>query len=150
MKIVIQRVTQASVKVGEQTTGQIGLGLLVLCGFVDDDTSDDLDWITKKICNLRIFDDENGVMNKSLIDVDGELLVVSQFTLHALTKKGNRPSYIRSAKAELANSLYVLFKQKLNETVSKPIQTGKFGADMLVSLQNTGPVTIIIDSKKRE
>ena len=150
MKIVIQRVKQANVSVNEHTIGKIGVGMLVLCGFVDNDTAEDLDWITKKLTNLRIFDDQNGVMNKSVIDIDGELLVVSQFTLHALTKKGNRPSYIKSAKAELANALYESFKVKLNDTMPKPLQTGEFGANMLISLQNDGPVTIIIDSKNRE
>lgn len=149
MKVVIQRVSQASVVIDGSIKGQIGKGLLVLCGFVDDDTDDDLQWTAAKIAGLRIFNDPNGVMNLSLADVGGELLVVSQFTLHAMTKKGNRPSYIMAAKPDVAKPMYEKFVQKLREITGKEIQTGEFGADMKVSLLNDGPVTIIIDSKNK-
>lgn len=149
MKVVIQRVSQASVAIDGSIKGQIGKGLLVLCGFVDDDTDDDLQWTAAKIAGLRIFNDPNGVMNLSLADVGGELLVVSQFTLHAMTKKGNRPSYIMAAKPDVAKPMYEKFVQKLREITGKEIQTGEFGADMKVSLLNDGPVTIIIDSKNK-
>lgn len=149
MKVVIQRVSQASVAIDGSIKGQIDKGLLVLCGFVDDDTDDDLQWTAAKIAGLRIFNDPNGVMNLSLADVGGELLVVSQFTLHAMTKKGNRPSYIMAAKPDVAKPMYEKFVQKLHEITGKEIQTGEFGADMKVSLLNDGPVTIIIDSKNK-
>ena len=149
MKVVIQRVSQASVAIDGSIKGQIGKGLLVLCGFVDDDTDDDLQWTAAKIAGLRIFNDPNGVMNLSLADVGGELLVVSQFTLHAMTKKGNRPSYIMAAKPDIARPLYEKFVAKLGGITGKEIQTGDFGADMKVSLLNDGPVTIIIDSKNK-
>lgn len=149
MKVVIQRVTQASVTIEGKVKGQIGNGLLVLCGFVDDDTDDDLQWTAAKIAGLRIFNDQNGVMNLALHDVGGDILAVSQFTLHAMTKKGNRPSYILAAKPDVARPLYERFVQKLHEITGKDIQTGEFGADMKVSLLNDGPVTIIIDSKNK-
>jgi len=149
MKVVIQRVTQASVTIDGRVKGQIATGLLVLCGFVEDDTDDDLQWTAAKIAGLRIFNDNNGVMNLALADVDGELLVVSQFTLHAMTKKGNRPSYIMAAKPDVARPMYENFVAKLHQITGKDIQTGEFGADMKVSLLNDGPVTIIIDSKNK-
>ncbi|MBO4771779.1 MAG: D-tyrosyl-tRNA(Tyr) deacylase [Bacteroidales bacterium] len=149
MKVVIQRVSQASVTIDGIVKGQIDKGLLVLCGFVDDDTDDDLQWTAAKIAGLRIFNDQNGVMNLALADVGGDLLVVSQFTLHAMTKKGNRPSYIMAAKPDIARPLYEKFVAKLGGITGKEIQTGEFGADMKVSLLNDGPVTIIIDSKNK-
>lgn len=149
MKVVIQRVSQASVTIDGIVKGQIYKGLLVLCGFVDDDTDDDLQWTAAKIAGLRIFNDQNGVMNLALADVGGDLLVVSQFTLHAMTKKGNRPSYIMAAKPDIARPLYEKFVAKLGGITGKEIQTGEFGADMKVSLLNDGPVTIIIDSKNK-
>jgi len=149
MKVVIQRVAEASVTIDGKVKGQIGCGLLVLCGFVDDDTPDDIQWIAAKIAGLRIFNDQNGVMNLSIQDVGGDLLVVSQFTLHAMTKKGNRPSYILAAKPDVARPLYEKFVQRLHEITGKDIQTGEFGADMKVRLLNDGPVTIIIDSKNK-
>ena len=149
MKVVIQRVTQASVTIDGKVKGQIDKGLLVLCGFVDDDTDDDLQWTAAKIAGLRIFNDQNGVMNLALQDVGGDILAVSQFTLHAMTKKGNRPSYIMAAKPDIARPLYEKFVAKLGGITGKEIQTGEFGADMKVSLLNDGPVTIIIDSKNK-
>ena len=149
MKVVIQRVSQASVTIDGIVKGQIDKGLLVLCGFVDDDTDDDLQWTAAKIAGLRIFNDQNGVMNLAIADVGGDLLVVSQFTLHAMTKKGNRPSYIMAAKPDIARPLYEKFVAKLGGITGKEIQTGEFGADMKVSLLNDGPVTIIIDSKNK-
>ena len=150
MRVVIQRVSEAAVKVGENVTGQIGLGLMVLVGIEDADTDDDIDWISNKVVQMRIFADENGVMNKSVKDVDGEILLVSQFTLHASTKKGNRPSYIRASKREYAIPMYEKVINQLHQCLGKPIQTGIFGADMKVLLVNEGPVTIIIDSKHKE
>ncbi len=150
MRVVIQRVTQASVEVEKEITGQISLGLLVLVGVEDADEQEDIDWLVNKIVNLRIFDDENGVMNKSVWEVKGSILVISQFTLHASTKKGNRPSYIRASKPEYANMMYEQFKRKLEIALEKPVQSGVFGAHMKVSLLNDGPVTIIIDSKNKE
>lgn len=150
MRVVIQRVSEASVKVDAIITGEINHGLLVLAGFEEADTNDDLMWLTSKIINLRIFNDELGVMNKSLLEIDGDLLLISQFTLHASTKKGNRPSYIKAAKPAAANLLYETFIQLLEQGISKKIHTGIFGADMKVQLLNDGPVTIIIDSKNRE
>ncbi|HKJ42176.1 MAG TPA: D-aminoacyl-tRNA deacylase [Sunxiuqinia sp.] len=150
MRVVLQRVSKASVTIDHQLKSAISLGLLILIGIEDDDTQDDLDWLVKKVSQLRIFDDENGVMNKSLLDVDGEALVVSQFTLHASTKKGNRPSYIRASKPDFAIPVYEQFVTLLSETLGKPIGTGDFGADMQVELLNDGPVTIIIDSKNRD
>lgn len=150
MRIVIQRVQEASVTVADEIVGQIGTGLLVLAGFEETDTTQDFEWIAKKIIQLRIFPDENGVMNRSVQDVQGEILVVSQFTLHALTKKGNRPSYIRSSPPETAKNQYQEFVKILESKYISPIQTGIFGADMKVKLLNDGPVTIWIDSKNKE
>lgn len=150
MRIVIQRVTHASVTIEENLKSKIGKGLLVLVGIEDRDTKEDAEWLAGKIANIRIFDDENGVMNKSVIDIDGEILVVSQFTLQALTKKGNRPSYIKASKAELAIPMYEYFCDKVREQIQKEIGTGEFGADMKVELLNDGPVTIWIDSQNRE
>lgn len=150
MKVVIQRVSKASVVINDNEVASIGKGLLILLGIVDEDTQDDIDWLCKKVVNLRVFPDENGVMNTSLKDADGNVIVVSQFTLHASTKKGNRPSYIRAAKPEIAIPLYENFVKSLQNTLGKTVQTGEFGADMKVHLVNDGPVTIIIDSKNRE
>ncbi|GAB4155808.1 MAG: D-aminoacyl-tRNA deacylase [Winogradskyella sp.] len=150
MKVVIQRVSKASVVINDNEVASIGKGLLILLGIVDEDTQDDIDWLCKKVVNLRVFPDENGVMNTSLKDADGNVIVVSQFTLHASTKKGNRPSYIRAAKPEIAIPLYENFVKSLQNTLGKTVQTGEFGADMKVHLINDGPVTIIIDSKNRE
>ncbi len=150
MRIVIQRVTEASVKVEGEITGQIGLGLLVLVGIEEIDTQQDIDWLSGKLVNLRIFEDENGVMNKSLLDVKGEVLIVSQFTLHASTKKGNRPSYVRAAKPDFSVPMYEAFVQKVENDLGKKVQTGRFGADMKVALLNDGPVTICIDSQHKE
>lgn len=150
MRSVIQRVSNASVKVDGVITGQIQQGLLVLVGIEDTDGQEDLEWLSGKIVNLRIFNDEEGVMNKSVIDIEGDILVVSQFTLHASTKKGNRPSYIRASKPETAVPMYEKFKQQLATAVGKEIQAGIFGADMKVELLNDGPVTIIIDTKNKE
>lgn len=150
MKAVIQRVSQSSVTINEQVAAQIQNGLLVLIGIEDADNQEDINWLTSKIANLRIFGDENDVMNLSLKDIDGEMIVVSQFTLHALTKKGNRPSYIKASKPEIAIPLYESFVNQMEIELGKKIQTGKFGADMKVSLVNDGPVTIIIDTKNKE
>ncbi len=150
MRIVIQRVTEASVKIEGEITGQIGLGLLVLVGIEDIDTQQDIDWLSGKLVNLRIFEDENGIMNKSVIDVQGDVLIVSQFTLHASTKKGNRPSYIRAAKPDFSIPMYESFVQKVETDLGKKVQTGRFGADMKVALLNDGPVTICIDSQNKE
>lgn len=150
MKAVIQRVTHASVTIEGQKTADIQQGLLVLIGFEDSDTQDDIAWLTAKIINLRIFADENGVMNVSLKDIDGDMIIVSQFTLHALTKKGNRPSYIKAAKPEVAIPLYESFIAQAEAELGKKVQTGQFGADMKVALLNDGPVTIIIDTKNKE
>ncbi|MDD4489186.1 MAG: D-aminoacyl-tRNA deacylase [Paludibacter sp.] len=150
MRIVIQRVSRASVTIDRKINGEIGKGLLVLLGIEEADNQTDADWLAAKLVNLRIFDDENGVMNRSVLDINGEIMVVSQFTLHALTKKGNRPSYIKAARPEQAIPLYEYFCILLEENTGKEIQTGVFGADMQVSLLNDGPVTIIIDSKNKE
>lgn len=150
MRVVIQRVTQASVTVEKEIVGQIEQGLLVLLGIEAADTTEDLDWLLNKTLNLRIFNDHDGVMNKSLLDIDGELLVISQFTLMAATKKGNRPSYIRAAKHDHAIPLYEAFCQKAEARIGKAVAKGVFGADMKVALLNDGPVTIQIDSKNRE
>jgi D-tyrosyl-tRNA(Tyr) deacylase len=147
MRVVIQRVLKASVTIDRQLKSAIAQGLLVLLGIEEADDRGDIDFLVKKIVNLRIFDDENGVMNRSLLDIDGELLCVSQFTLYASTKKGNRPSYIQAAKPEIAIPLYEQFCQEISLALNKEIQTGVFGADMQVELINDGPVTIIIDSK---
>ncbi len=150
MRILIQRVNQASVEILNQPKSAIGNGLLVLVGIETDDKLEDSEWLASKLVGLRIFDDENKVMNRSVTDIDGEVLVVSQFTLHALTKKGNRPSYIRAAKHEIAIPLYEHFCRLISEKTGKPVQTGTFAADMKVALVNDGPVTIWIDSKCRE
>jgi D-aminoacyl-tRNA deacylase len=150
MRVVIQRVSNASVTVDGKIITSIGNGMLVLAGFEHADTVEDLDWMSAKILNLRIFNDDLGVMNLSVKDTSGEILLVSQFTLHAATKKGNRPSYIRSAPPEIAVPLYNLFIEKVAEQLGKKIGTGIFGADMKVELLNDGPVTIIMDSKNRE
>ena len=150
MKAVIQRVSQSSVTINNEIVAQIQQGLLVLVGIEDTDNQEDINWLTSKIANLRIFADENEVMNMSLKDIDGEMIVVSQFTLHALTKKGNRPSYIKASKPEIAIPLYESFVQQIEIELGKKVQTGQFGADMKVSLINDGPVTIIIDTKNKE
>ena len=150
MRAVIQRVSNASVKVDGTITGQIQQGLLVFVGIEDSDGQDDLEWLSGKIVNLRIFNDEEGVMNKSVKDTEGGVLLVSQFTLHAATKKGNRPSYIRASKPETAVPMYENLKQQLATDLGKEIQSGIFGADMKVELLNDGPVTIIIDTKNKE
>jgi len=150
MRTVIQRVSKASVTINEIKVSEINHGLLILLGIEELDSNTDIEWLTKKIANLRIFNDENGVMNKSLIDVNGDAIVVSQFTLHASTKKGNRPSYIYAAKPEIAIPLYEQFIAELELQLNKKVGTGQFGADMKVELLNYGPVTIIIDSKNRD
>ena len=150
MRVLIQRVLQASVTVGFTITGAIEKGLLVLAGIEDADTEDDVIWISNKIVNLRIFDDENKIPNISVKDINGDILVVSQFTLHASTKKGNRPSYLKASKAEIAIPLYETLVIQLSKDLGKKIETGKFGADMKVALVNDGPVTILIDSKNKE
>ena len=150
MKAVIQRVSQSSVTINNEIVAQIQQGLLVLVGIEDADNQEDINWLTSKIANLRIFEDENQVMNLSLKDIDGEMIVVSQFTLHALTKKGNRPSYIKASKPEIAIPLYESFVQQMEIELGKKVQTGQFGADMKVGLVNDGPVTIIIDTKNKE
>ena len=150
MKAVIQRVSQSSVTINNEIVAQIQQGLLVLVGIEDADNQEDINWLTSKIANLRIFEDENEVMNLSLKDIDGEMIVVSQFTLHALTKKGNRPSYIKASKPEIAIPLYESFVQQMEIELGKKVQTGQFGADMKVGLVNNGPVTIIIDTKNKE
>ncbi|HZX63677.1 MAG TPA: D-aminoacyl-tRNA deacylase [Bacteroidales bacterium] len=150
MRSVIQRVSAAEVRVDGKITGKIGLGLLVLVGIEEGDGAEDIEWLSGKIINLRIFDDEQGIMNRSVADVKGDLLVVSQFTLHASIRKGNRPSYIRAAKPEIAVPLYEKFLRQLETDLGKPIAAGIFGAMMKVSLLNDGPVTIVIDTKNRE
>ena len=150
MKVVIQRVSYASVTIKDKKVAEIQKGVLVLLGIENDDNQEDIDWLTSKISNLRIFEDENGVMNLSLKDNYGDAIVVSQFTLYAATKKGNRPSYIKAAKPEIAIPLYENFVNQLELQLGKKVQTGEFGADMKVSLLNDGPVTIIIDSKNKE
>ncbi|WP_418604526.1 D-aminoacyl-tRNA deacylase [Hwangdonia sp.] len=150
MKVVIQRVSKASVTIKGEKVASIENGLLILLGIVNEDAQDDINWLSNKIGNLRIFEDENGVMNKSLLDAKGDVIVVSQFTLHASTKKGNRPSYIKAAKPDVAIPLYNAFVNQLESVLRKPVQTGSFGADMKVELINDGPVTIIIDSQNKE
>lgn len=150
MKLVIQRVSQASVTTDSKIVAEIQKGLLVLVGIEDSDNQEDIIWLTSKTINLRIFADENEVMNLSVKDVDGEIIVVSQFTLHASTKKGNRPSYIKASKPEIAIPLYESFVKQIETELGKKVQTGIFGADMKVSLINDGPVTIVIDSKNKE
>ncbi len=150
MRAVIQRVQKASVNIDGTLKSEIGQGLLILLGIENDDENEDVTWLTNKISSLRIFNDSQGVMNLSIKDIDGEAMVVSQFTLHAKTKKGNRPSYIAAARPEKAIPLYEFFIKTLSELISKPVKTGKFGAMMDISLINTGPVTIIIDTKNKE
>jgi D-tyrosyl-tRNA(Tyr) deacylase len=150
MKAVIQRVSYASVTIENIIVAEINNGLLVLTGIEEADTQEDINWLTSKIVNLRIFADENGVMNRSLKEINGEMIVVSQFTLHSSTKKGNRPSYLKAAKPEIAIPVYVSFIKQMEIELGKKVQTGKFGADMKVSLLNDGPVTIIIDTKNKE
>ena len=150
MRVLIQRVKRASVTVDGELISQIAQGLLVLVGICDEDNHEDIEWLTKKISNIRLFDDENGVMNLSLMDIDGEMLAVSQFTLMASTKKGNRPSYIKAAKPDISIPLYESFCNEMEIALNKPIKRGVFGADMKVDLLNDGPVTIFIDSKNRE
>jgi len=150
MRVVIQRVSRASVEIKNETKGSIKLGMLILVGIEDDDAKEDIDWLSGKISRLRIFADKNGVMNLPITEVGGDILLISQFTLHASTKKGNRPSYIKAAKPETAIPLYEEFKRSLELNTGRHVQTGEFGAMMNVSLVNDGPVTIIIDSKKKE
>lgn len=150
MRSVIQRVSQASVTIEGERVADIQHGLLVLVGFEDSDNQEDISWLCSKIANLRIFGDDNGVMNLSLKDTNGEMIIVSQFTLHALTKKGNRPSYIKASKPEIAIPLYERFIAQMETELGKKVQTGQFGADMKVSLLNDGPVTIVIDTKNKE
>lgn len=150
MRTVIQRVQHASVTIDGILKSKIGVGMLVLVGIEDRDTEEDIEWLCKKICNLRIFDDENGVMNRSVVEIGGEILVVSQFTLHASTKKGNRPSYLKASKPEVAIPLYEAFCEEMGLQLGKAVQTGTFGADMKVELLNDGPVTILIDTQNKE
>lgn len=150
MKTVIQRVSSASVTIDSKVVADIQKGLLVLVGIEDTDNQEDINWLTAKIANIRIFEDQNEVMNLSVKDIDGDVIVVSQFTLHANTKKGNRPSYIKASKPDIAIPLYENFLQQLEKELDKKVQTGVFGADMKVSLLNDGPVTIVIDSKNKE
>lgn len=150
MKVVIQRVLSASVTIDNNIYSSIGNGLMILVGIESEDTIEDITWLGKKILNLRIFDDGVGVMNKSLIDINGEVMVVSQFTLQASTKKGNRPSYIKAAAPDIAIPIYENFVKELQNKVNKPVKTGKFGANMQINLVNDGPVTIQIDSKNRQ
>lgn len=150
MRVVIQRVSEASVSVNGAIIGQIEKGLMVLVGIVNEDDKTDIEWLSNKIVNMRIFEDEQGVMNKSVMEVGASILLVSQFTLHASTKKGNRPSYIAAAKPEISIPLYELMIKQLEQDLGAPIQTGQFGADMKVALINDGPVTITIDSKNKE
>ena len=150
MRVVVQRVSQASVSIDEKKVASINEGLLVLLGIETQDTKEDSEWLANKISQLRIFSDEEGKMNKSVTEVDGEVVVVSQFTLHAKTKKGNRPSYIKASRPEHAIPLYEQFKKDLSDVTGKEVQSGEFAADMKVSLTNDGPVTIIIDTKNKE
>ena len=147
---MIQRVSRASVRVEGELVSSMGPGLLVLLGIADNDGPEDLEWLVHKVANLRIFNDEHGVMNRSVLELGGELIVVSQFTLQALTKKGNRPSYIRAARPEAAISLYEAFTARMEEVLGRKVGTGIFGADMKVELLNDGPVTLLIDTKNRE
>ena len=150
MRVVVQRVSQSKVKVSGEVIGEINEGLMVLVSFVDEDNDTDLGWMTKKIINLRIFNDDEGKMNRSVQDVGGDILLISQFTLHGSTKKGNRPSFIKAAKPDFANVMYERFIKVLEQSLGKEIQTGEFGGDMKVSLVNDGPTTIIIDSKDKK
>lgn len=150
MRTVLQRVSKASVTVDGNVISSIGNGLLVLLGIEDADNKDDIDWLTNKVLNLRIFNDENDVMNRSVLDIEGDIIVVSQFTLHAQTKKGNRPSYIKAAKPDVAIPMYETFVEVLEQKLGKKVGTGIFGADMKVELLNDGPVTITMDTKNKE
>ena len=150
MRVVVQRVSQSNVKVSGEIIGEINEGIMVLVSFVDEDNDTDLGWMTKKIINLRIFNDDEGKMNRSVQDIGGDILLISQFTLHGSTKKGNRPSFIKAAKPDFANVMYERFIKVLEQSLGKEIQTGEFGGDMKVSLVNDGPTTIIIDSKDKE
>jgi len=150
MIALVQRVSEASVTIENEVRGKIGPGLLILLGIEDADSQEDIDWLSRKVANLRIFNDEEGVMNKSLLDVDGEMLIISQFTLHASTKKGNRPSYIKAAKPDVAIPLYEQFIAASEQQIGKKVATGEFGADMKVGLINDGPVTISIDTKDKK
>ena len=150
MRVVVQRVSQSNVKVSGEIIDEINEGLMVLVSFVDEDNDTDLGWMTKKIINLRIFNDDEGKMNRSVQDIGGDILLISQFTLHGSTKKGNRPSFIKAAKPDFANVMYEKFIKVLEQSLGKEIQTGEFGGDMKVSLVNDGPTTIIIDSKDKE
>ncbi len=150
MKVVIQRVSEASVSIQEKVKANISKGMLILLGIEEADTEEDISWLTSKIAKLRIFDDEQGIMNLNVQQIEGEILLISQFTLHASTKKGNRPSYIKAARPEKAIPLYETFINQLQSIINKPVKTGEFGAEMAVQLVNDGPVTIIIDSKNRE
>lgn len=150
MIAVIQRVSESSVSIGGELKSAIKTGVMVLLGIEEADSQEDIDWLSRKIVNMRIFPDEAGVMNKSLLDVDGEALVISQFTLHASTKKGNRPSYLKAAKPDISIPLYEAFKVQLGADLGKPVGSGEFGADMQVALVNDGPVTIIIDTKDKK
>jgi D-tyrosyl-tRNA(Tyr) deacylase len=150
MRVVIQRVKEASVTVANEIIGSIEGGLMVLVGIENADTKDDIEWLANKITGIRIFDDTEGVMNLSIKETGGDILLISQFTLHASTKKGNRPSYTAAAKPDVAIPLYESFIQQLNKDLGKPVETGKFGADMKVALVNDGPVTIMLDSKNKE
>jgi len=149
MKVVIQRVNSASVKIAGKEKSKINKGLLIFVGIENNDNEEDIKWLAAKICNLRIFNDKNNIMNLSIKDIDGEILSISQFTLHAKTKKGNRPSYIHAAKPEIAIPIYKKFNEQLNLELQKEIKTGEFGADMKILLENNGPVTIIIDTKNK-
>ena len=150
MIAVVQRVSESSVKIDGLVKAEIGVGVMILLGIEDADNQEDVEWLSRKISNIRIFNDEEGVMNKSLLEVNGEALVISQFTLHASTKKGNRPSYIKAARPDVAVPLYEAFKKQLAADLGKEIGSGEFGADMKVSLINDGPVTIIIDTKDKK
>ena len=150
MRAVIQRVSQASVTIGNEVRSEINTGVLVFLGIEEADGKEDIEWLCKKIVNMRIFPDEEGIMNKCLIDIEGEILVVSQFTLHASTKKGNRPSYIRAAKPDVAIPLYNLFVAEVDQLLTTEVKTGEFGSDMKVSLVNDGPVTILMDTKNKQ
>ena len=150
MRVVIQRVSHSSVTINGICKSAIDKGFMILVGIEDSDNQEDIDWLCKKIVNLRVFDDENGVMNKSIMDIGGDILVISQFTLHASTKKGNRPSYIKAARPEISVPLYNEFCNELSIALNKKVKTGEFGADMKVELLNDGPVTIYMDSKSKE
>ncbi len=150
MRIVIQRVSQASVSIEGRVHGSIGQGYLILLGVCEEDSTEDVEWLVKKVVNLRVFDDDNGVMNRSIMDAGGDCLVVSQFTLYASYKKGNRPSWIKAARHDISVPLYEAFCAKLSEALGRPVATGEFGADMKVGLINDGPVTICMDTKNKE